>query len=59
MTARVEQCLDLERELRGVAGREVPKLDGGGDQFLEPLRPVAKGAFDCVADCAGPGRTIV
>lgn len=33
MAARIEQGLDLERELRWVAGRELPQFDGGGDQL--------------------------
>lgn len=37
VAAGIEQGLDLERELRWIAGHELVQLDGGGDQLLEPL----------------------
>jgi hypothetical protein len=37
VAAGIEQGLDLEGELRWIAGHELSQLDGGGDQLLEPL----------------------
>lgn len=53
VAAGIEQGLDLERELRWIA-HELPQLDGGGDQLLEPCQPAAKGALDWLME--GPLR---
>jgi hypothetical protein len=56
MPARVEQSMDFENELSGIAGRELAKLDRRGDEAFEVPHPPAHGGCGGIADPDPFGR---